>query len=104
MKFKEGNKYGSKFSTTNQPDSRGRKPRLYAQVKKEFKKELKTDLSKEDFLKLQFWILEQTVAELKKIRNNPATPIFLIVLINSILSDIDNGNLETVEKMFDRCM
>lgn len=69
---KDIGKYGNKFSSTNQPQNRGRKPSLYNHIKKLLGTEAKAELSKEDYFKLIQFLLEQPLDNLK---NSPTARI-----------------------------
>ena len=101
-KFQPGNTAGRQFTPTNQPQKAGRKPGLFKQLKNIVDKDVRLELSREDFIKLQRWILERTKAELMTINRNPETPMFLIVLVTAILTDVENGKFDTIERTFDR--
>ena len=100
--FKPGNKAGRQFTSTHQPRKAGRKPGLFKQLANIVDKELHLELSKEDYIKLQRWILERNKAELIKINQNPETPMFISVLITAILADLESGKYDTIDKTFDR--
>ena len=102
MSFKPGNKIGRQFTSTNQPKKTGRKPALFKQLANIVDKEVRLELSREDFIKLQRWLLERTKTELMRINRNPETPLFIIVLVTAILEDIKNGKYDTIERTFDR--
>lgn len=100
--FKQGNTKGNRFSSTNQPKKNGRKPALYTQLLKMVGKKVTLDLSREDFNKINQWVLERNKAELQAIMLNPDTPAFMLSLISAIVSDIKNGKNAAVEAIFDR--
>lgn len=100
--FKPGNKAGRQFTSTHQPRKAGRKRGLFKQLANIVDKELHLELSKEDYIKLQRWILERNKAELLKINQNPETPMFISVLITAILADLESGKYDTIDKTFDR--
>ena len=102
MTFQPGNKVGRQFSAIHQPRHSGRKPALFKQLTTLVDKEVKLELSKEDFNRLQRWLLERTKDELLTICRNPETPVFIMVLILSMLADLKNGKFNTIERIFDR--
>lgn len=102
MSFQPGNKTGRQFTSTNQPKNTGRKPGLFKKLASIANKELYIQLSREDFTRLQRWILEQTKADLLTLKRNPETPLFIIVLITAILSDVEDGKFDTIQRTFDR--
>ena len=64
--------------------------------------ELEVSFTKEEFYKCYQYLIELTGEELKKIVNNPMTPIWMVSLSSAIVSDVKSGSSATVEKMFDR--
>ena len=65
--FEKGNTVGNRFDSDNQPKKNGRKPALYNQLKKLTGKQVKHELSKEDYFKIIQYLMERTPAELKTI-------------------------------------
>lgn len=102
MPFKKGNKYGKVFTSTNQPKKTGRKPSVYKQVAAILGEKFKIELSKEDFFKIQQWLLEMPMMKLKDIIKDPETPSFIAVHISAIMSDAKNGKTDSVERIYDR--
>lgn len=102
MGFEPGNNVGRQFSSERQPAKNGRKPAIYKQLAAMVNKQVKLTLSKEDFLKLQHWILEQPAGELKQIIKDPETPIFMSAMIAAVVGDMNNGSYTTVERTYER--
>lgn len=102
MAFKPGNNVGRQFTSETQPKKNGRKPAIYKQLAAMVNKQVKLTLSKEDFLKLQHWILEQPAADLKLIIKDPETPIFMSAMIAAVVGDMNNGSYTTVERTYER--
>ena len=108
--FQPGNKIGekNKFSSTKQPQKRGRKPSLYRKIKELTKKQVNVELSKEDFLNVLRWVLEQNEETLKPLfvgsdgKPNKDTPLWLLSIISAIRNDIRYGKTATIEMIFDR--
>lgn len=101
-KFETGNKAGQKFSSERQPKKNGRKPALYKQLAAMVGKQVKLELSREDFIKIQRWVLERTKSELQAIAKDPETPIFMLNLVTAIVGDVQNGKYDTIERTYDR--
>lgn len=101
-KFEKGNKIGNRFTSSNQPKKRGRKPSVYKQVAAILGEKFKIELSKEDFFKIQQWLLEMPMMKLKDIIKDPETPSFIAVHIAAIMSDAKNGKTDSVERIYDR--
>jgi hypothetical protein len=102
MPFQKGYKGGQLFTPEHQPKKNGRKPALYKQLAAMVGKQVNLTLSKDDFVKIQHWLLERTKAELKDIIRDPQTPIFMSSLIAAIIGDMNSGSYATVERTYDR--
>lgn len=92
------------FTSTNQPDRSkvGRKPALYKQLTAMMGSKVKIELSREDFNKLQQWMLERNKTELEQVAKNPNTPIFLVNMAMAIVDDIKGGSFGTIERTLER--
>ena len=107
-RFEKGNKIGNRFSSENQPKNPGRKPALYTQLKKITGKQVKHELSREDYYKVIRYLMERTPGELAKIvqnakdNTNGETPVWVINIISAINSDIRYGRTTTIDSIFDR--
>lgn len=115
-KFQNGNKIGNRFSSTNQPAKRGRKPSLYKKIKDITGKTVKYELSKEDYYELIKYLMEQTPEQLKvmsgiggkddsgnkKTMYDAEIPIWMMNIITAILSDVRYGRTSTIDSLFDR--
>lgn len=98
--FQPGNKIGikSRFSTTKQPQKRGRKPSMY----KKALKNSDTELSKEDFIFVIRSILEMDINSLMLIINESekpesGIPVWIVVYIKALLSDIKRGKADLLK-------
>lgn len=105
--FEKGNKIGNRFTSENQPKNSGRKPALYTQLKKLTGKQVKHELSKEDYYKIIQYLMERTPNELKTIiddakKQNGTTPVWVINIISAIQNDIRYGRTNTIDSVFDR--
>lgn len=76
---------GNRFSSTNQPANRGRKPSLYNHIKKLLGTEAKAELSKEDYFKLIQFLLEQPLDNLKKLADSKNTPIWIVGVVRAVV-------------------
>lgn len=99
---KDIGKYGNKFSSTNQPQNRGRKPSLYNHIKKLLGTEAKAELSKEDYFKLIQFLLEQPLDNLKKLADSKNTPIWIVGVVRAVVKDANAGRTNTLDSLFDR--
>lgn len=102
MGFEQGNNVGRQFTRERQPAKNGRKPAIYKQLAAMVGKQVNLTLSKEDFLKLQHWILERTKNELQQIIKDPETPIFMSAMIAAVVGDMNNGSYSTIERTYER--
>lgn len=102
MPFKKNNQHGKRFSKTYRPRITGRRPSIYKQVAKQVDKEMKLYLSRDDYSKIQQWVIERKVSELIEMLDEPRIPAFLTILIKSVLSDIKSGKTENLDKIYDR--
>lgn len=100
--FKKGNKAGVQFSSTYQPKKPGRKPALYKQLVSMIGYSFKCELSREDFLKIQAWMLERTLAELKAIGQDPQTPAWIVTMVSAMMNDVKEGKQDAIDKIYDR--
>lgn len=106
--FKQGNKYGNRFTRSNQPKKKGRKPTLYKSLKQIVGEAVDSELNDDDFWKIIRWTIEQTPRTLEKLIKNPdgtpnkETPLWLISIINAINRDIKYGRTRTIDMIFDR--
>lgn len=89
-----------RFSSTNQPDRRGRKPSRLKKFIKEF------DVSKDDVDRLfKGLIFSKSVNELKELvdgDNEQNQPVIVVLLVRAFLADIKNGTLHEVNTVLDR--
>lgn len=106
--FQKGNKNGNRFTSDNQPPNRGRKPRLYRQLKAITGKAVGYELEKEDYYNVIRWVMEQSPADLEKLvkgdngKPNKDTPLWLLNIISALNTDVRYGRTSTVEMIFDR--
>lgn len=106
--FKQGNKYGNRFTRSNQPKKKGRKPTLYKSLKQIVGEAVDSELNDDDFWKIIRWTIEQNPRTLEKLIKNPdgsintETPLWLISIIEAINRDIKYGRMRTINMIFDR--
>lgn len=101
--FERGNSEGRRFSSSYQPVKNGRKRTIFNQVTKKLSKK-GYDLSKEEFFEIMAHIIELSPAELKKIVKDEATPVWIVVMITSLLTDCRYGRLGTLGFILDRIL
>lgn len=94
---------GKRFSKDRQPVKNGRKPTRMAEFIKAFGMDNDNrKISKEDAYKLLTHLLSCSKTELQAMGNNPDLPVSIICQIKAIVTDIENGRTDTVDKLFDR--
>lgn len=91
-RFEEGNKKGKKFSSDNQPQNRGRKPKLYTIAKKAY------NLSYADFKDMRCYLMQLSRKELEDISMANDTPIWIAILCRSYLKGASKGETQTLEE------
>lgn len=96
MAFQKGNKYGNRFSSTNQPKKKRSNP--INAVVKEFTK--KHEIPKADDVRRMYLALAaMTRPEVEEIYNDEKQPLIVRVTAGAILSKY---GFEYIEKMLDR--
>jgi hypothetical protein len=104
MAREDGLKQGAayRFSSTNQPANRGRKP---SKLKKWIKE---NGVSKEDFIRLfENLIAVRTVEELKEMvkgNNKNKLPTIVALCISAFIHDMETGSLTSTNTILDRVM
>lgn len=93
---------GNRFSSTNQPKNRGRKPSLYTHIRKLLAMNVDIELSKEDYYKIIAFLMERPFEDLKKIARNEKIPVWIITLVKAMANDINAGRMTTLDSLFDR--
>lgn len=91
-------KYGkdTRFSSTNQPPNRGRKPKLYTIANKVY------NISREEWNKVKLFLLQCTSAEIEKIIGNEDTPMWVLILCRGLKRDAAKGITCVLNDMEDR--
>lgn len=108
MPFEKGNKYGKRFTTENQPEKRGRKPKLYKCLKEQIGKNIGYELEMGDFQDIMRALLEMTPAELERLvkkadgTQNKQTPAWILMLVSQINMCIRYGRTDALEMVLDR--
>lgn len=100
--FQPGNRFGTRFSRDRQPKKNGRKPSLYKRINLPGK-----ELSKEDYTNIMLSLMECTVGQLERIRNDchkPGSklPVWIATMIIAIFHDIRKGSLDSFRWVMDR--
>lgn len=100
-KFKEGNKAGNRFTSTNQPSKNGRKPSRFKDIINELDS-LGESLSLEDFNKVVKSLLTLNKDQLVTIAQDKDTPIAIVIIASAIAGDIENKQLGNLDRLLDR--
>lgn len=91
---KEG--IATRFSSTNQPKNKGRKPRLYTIAKEVYK------CSYEDYKEGVMYLMQCTLAELKKVIEKEDTPIWMRNVARALCKDTSTGDMRATEELVSR--
>lgn len=87
---------GNRFSSTNQPKNRGRKPKLYTIASKTY------NVSREEWNKVKLHILQCTMGELDGIINDKDTPMWVLILCRGLKHNAAKGTVNVLNDMEDR--
>lgn len=87
---------GNRFSSTNQPKNRGRKPRLYTLAKKGY------NISKEEFYDVLMYLMQLPKPELKDIAESEKHPVWVVNIARAIFKDTGKGVIFTIRELMDR--
>lgn len=91
-----------KFSSTYQPVKNGRRANILKLLDAEASAKFGVELSKNDKYMIIDSLLEKSISELRKIKNDETCPAFVVSVATAILFDIFNGVTPTVQMIFDR--
>lgn len=87
---------GNRFSSSNQPANRGRKPKLYALAQKGY------DIGIDDFREVCKYLIQCNKKELEDVMSNPDTPMWVVNIARAIHKDTGAGQLRALNDIFDR--
>ena len=87
---------GNRFSSTNQPANRGRKPKLYTIAKKAY------NVSREEWNEVKLYLLQCTPSEIDKIIDKKATPLWVPTLASGLKRNAAKGITDVLDGMEDR--
>jgi hypothetical protein len=93
---KDIGKYGNKFTSTNQPPNRGRKPKLYTIAKKAY------NVSREEWNEVKLYLLQCTPSEIDEIIDKKDTPIWVLILARGLKRNAARGVTDVLNDMEDR--
>ena len=87
---------GNRFSSTNQPANRGRKPKLYTIAKKAY------NVSREEWNEVKLYLLQCTPSEIDKIIDKKDTPMWVLILARGLKRNAAKGITVVLDGMEDR--
>lgn len=87
---------GNRFSSTNQPPNRGRKPKLYTIAKKAY------GVSREEWNEVKLFLLQSTQDEINKIIEREDTPMWVLILARGLKRNAAKGVTDVLNDMEDR--
>ena len=87
---------GNRFSSTNQPENRGRKPKLYTIAKKAY------NVSREEWNEVKMYLLQCTPQENDKIIGKEDTPMWVLILARGLKRNAAKGMTDVLDGMEDR--
>lgn len=93
---------GNRFSSTNQPANRGRKPSLYKQLLQQWGEDDTPKPTKEDYSRAINHLLQSTEEDLQEIGNDKNTPVWVRSIVSAIREDMQAGRISTINILFDR--
>ena len=114
-RFQKGNKKGNRFTSENQPQNRGRKPKVYKYLKKVVGESVGHELEEQDFKNIMQALIELPPSKLQalvrsteidpktgKPKPNPDTPAWIQMLVSNINACMKYGKLDALEYVLDR--
>lgn len=87
---------GNRFSSMNQPENRGRKPKLYTIAKKAY------NVSREEWNEVKMYLLQCTPQEIDKIIGKEDTPMWVLILARGLKRNAAKGMTDVLDGMEDR--
>lgn len=87
---------GNRFSSTNQPPNRGRKPKLYTIAKKAY------GVSREEWNEVKLFLLQSTQDEINRIIEGEDTPMWVLILARGLKRNAAKGVTDVLNDMEDR--
>ena len=93
---KDIGKYGNKFTSTNQPNNRGRKPKLYSIAKKVYR------ITVDEWRDVTLFLMPCTKSEVEEIANDAKTPIWVANICRALYKDTGKGVTYTLQEIMTR--
>lgn len=88
---------GNRFSSTNQPANRGRKPRLYKTIVKSG-----YNIGRDEFINVERTLIQNTKEELDEIAKKDDTPIWVAIICRALIRSGAKGEIQILNDMSDR--
>ena len=114
-RFQKGNKKGNRFTSENQPQNRGRKPKVYKYLKKVVGESVGHELEEQDFKNIMQALIELPPSKLQALvrgteidpktgrpKPNPETPAWIQILVSNINACMKYGKLDALEYVLER--
>ena len=83
---------GNRFSSTNQPQNRGRKPKLYTIAKKAY------GLSYEEYKEMRMYLMQLSKKELEELAKDESTPMWVVILCRAYIKGAAKGDARSLEE------
>lgn len=87
---------GNRFTSTNQPANRGRKPKLYTIAKRAY------NVSREEWNEVKLYLLQCTPQEIDTIIGKDDTPMWVLILARGLKRNAAKGVTDVLNDMEDR--
>ena len=89
-------KEGKRFSSTNQPANRGRKPKLYTSLIRSG-----YNISREEFIAVRRTLIQKTKEELDEIAKKYDTPIWVAIICRALIRSGSKGEVKVLDDIAD---
>lgn len=87
---------GKRFSSTNQPPNRGRKPKLYTIAKKAY------NISYDEWKEVVVYVMQCTKKEVEDIIEKEDTPMWVINVCRALYKDSGKGSIATLKELTEK--
>lgn len=87
---------GNRFSSTNQPPNRGRKPKLYTIAKKAY------NISYDEWKEVVVYVMQCTKKEVEDIIEKDDTPMWVINICRALYKDSGKGSIATLKELTEK--
>lgn len=86
----------TRFSSANQPNNKGRKPKIYSQLKNVYK------ISHEEYRDMIMYLMQLSKDEIVSLSKAEDTPIWVVNMCRAFLSDCQRGSFYLLSDVVDR--